>query len=120
MLSPSRISKPSAPIVVDTIGLPYAAASMILNAATLTRLKRGSPRAHSHTSRRNQNRTKKKQSRRSRPHWRPMTALAERLKLPIRYVGVGESAEDLQAFEATTTFVSALLDGFGTTPELEP
>ena len=45
-------------------------------------------------------------------------ALAERLKLPIRYIGVGESAEDLQAFEATT-FVSALLDGFATTPELE-
>ena len=46
-------------------------------------------------------------------------ALAERLKLPIRYVGVGESADDLQAF-AATTFVSALLDGFATTTGSEP
>ncbi len=38
-------------------------------------------------------------------------ALAERFKLPIRYVGVGEKAEDLQVF-AAGVFVNALLDGF--------
>jgi fused signal recognition particle receptor len=38
-------------------------------------------------------------------------ALAERFKLPIRYIGVGESAEDLQIFDAAA-FVRALLDGF--------
>ncbi len=35
-------------------------------------------------------------------------ALAERLGLPIRFIGVGEGAEDLQEFSATT-FVDALL-----------
>jgi len=38
-------------------------------------------------------------------------ALAERFGLPIRYVGVGESAEDLQDF-AATEFVGALLGDF--------
>ena len=36
-------------------------------------------------------------------------ALAERTKLPIRYIGVGESVDDLQPFEAKA-FVDALLD----------
>ena len=36
-------------------------------------------------------------------------ALAEQFKLPIRYVGVGEAAEDLQVFDATA-FVLDLLD----------
>lgn len=36
-------------------------------------------------------------------------ALAERMKLPIRYIGIGESVEDLQPFEAKA-FVDALLD----------
>jgi len=38
-------------------------------------------------------------------------ALAERFGLPIRYVGVGESAEDLQDF-AAAEFVAALLGDF--------
>ncbi|MGE0485084.1 MAG: signal recognition particle-docking protein FtsY [Gammaproteobacteria bacterium] len=41
-------------------------------------------------------------------------ALAERFGLPIRYVGVGEAAEDLQVFEAAS-FVEALLGDFGRT-----
>jgi fused signal recognition particle receptor len=35
-------------------------------------------------------------------------AIARSLKLPIRFVGVGEQADDLRVFEATT-FVDALL-----------
>jgi fused signal recognition particle receptor len=35
-------------------------------------------------------------------------ALAERMKLPIRYIGVGESAEDFANFDAGQ-FVDALL-----------
>lgn len=38
--------------------------------------------------------------------------LAEVLKLPIRYVGVGEQADDLQIFRAAD-FVTALLEDFG-------
>lgn len=38
-------------------------------------------------------------------------ALAERFGLPIRFVGVGEAAEDLQVF-AAAPFVQALLDDF--------
>ncbi len=40
-------------------------------------------------------------------------ALAERFHLPIRYVGVGEQADDLQVFEAQA-FIEALLGEFGT------
>ena len=36
-------------------------------------------------------------------------AIARRLNLPIRFIGVGESIEDLRAFDATE-FVAALLD----------
>ena len=36
-------------------------------------------------------------------------AIAERLKLPIRYIGIGESVEDLRRFEADQ-FVAALFD----------
>ena len=38
-------------------------------------------------------------------------ALAERLRLPIRYIGIGEQAEDLQVFEARE-FTRALLGDF--------
>ena len=38
-------------------------------------------------------------------------ALAERLKLPIRYVGIGEQADDLQVFDARE-FTRALLGDF--------
>ena len=38
-------------------------------------------------------------------------AIAEKLKLPLRFVGVGENAEDLQIFNAEK-FVDALLDNF--------
>lgn len=41
-------------------------------------------------------------------------ALAERFKLPIRFVGVGEAAADLQTFDAGD-FVEALLGDFGRT-----
>lgn len=37
-------------------------------------------------------------------------AIAEELGIPIRFVGVGEQAEDLRVFHADE-FVSALLDG---------
>ncbi len=46
-------------------------------------------------------------------------ALAERFGLPIRYVGVGESAEDLQDF-AATEFVGALLGDFAPGETAEP
>ncbi len=47
-------------------------------------------------------------------------ALAERFALPIRYVGVGEAAQDLQEFDAAE-FVAALLGEFaGAEPETEP
>lgn len=36
-------------------------------------------------------------------------AIAEKLKLPVRFIGVGEGIEDLRPFEAQT-FISALLD----------
>jgi fused signal recognition particle receptor len=36
-------------------------------------------------------------------------AIARRLGLPIRFIGVGESIEDLRAFDAAE-FVTALLD----------
>ena len=38
-----------------------------------------------------------------------MFAVARELGLPIRYIGVGESAEDLREFEAQE-FVAALFD----------
>jgi hypothetical protein len=38
-------------------------------------------------------------------------ALAERLRLPIRYVGIGEKADDLQVFNARE-FTRALLGDF--------
>ncbi len=38
--------------------------------------------------------------------------IAKQLALPVRFVGVGESAEDLRAFNADD-FVNALLDGLG-------
>ena len=41
-------------------------------------------------------------------------AIAEHLKLPIRYVGIGEQAEDLQVFEARE-FTRALLGDFAVT-----
>ncbi len=37
-------------------------------------------------------------------------AIARRLGLPIRWIGVGESIEDLREFDATE-FVAALLEG---------
>ena len=46
-------------------------------------------------------------------------ALAERFGLPIRYVGVGESAEDLQDF-AAAEFVGALLGDFAPGETAEP
>ncbi len=39
-----------------------------------------------------------------------LLALAEKLGVPIRYVGIGEKAEDLDAFRCAP-FVSALLGG---------
>ena len=39
-------------------------------------------------------------------------ALAERFRLPIRYIGVGEQADDLQVFDAQA-FIEALLGEFG-------
>ncbi len=39
-------------------------------------------------------------------------AIARRLGLPIRFIGVGESIEDLRPFDAAE-FVAALLDGDG-------
>ena len=41
-------------------------------------------------------------------------ALAERFGLPIRFIGVGEEARDLQPFVAED-FTRALLGDFGTT-----
>jgi fused signal recognition particle receptor len=43
-------------------------------------------------------------------------ALAERLRLPIRFIGVGEHAADLQPFSAQD-FTRALLGEFGDTPQ---
>lgn len=43
-------------------------------------------------------------------------ALAERLHIPIRFIGVGEHAADLQAFSAQD-FTRALLGEFGDTPQ---
>lgn len=40
-------------------------------------------------------------------------ALAERFRLPIRYIGVGEQADDLQVF-VPEAFIEALLGEFGT------
>ena len=37
-----------------------------------------------------------------------VVAIADRLGLPIRYIGVGESIEDLQVFDAGT-FTTALI-----------
>ncbi len=46
-------------------------------------------------------------------------ALAERLRLPIRYIGIGEQAEDLQVFDARE-FTRALLGDFaGSTVEVD-
>jgi fused signal recognition particle receptor len=39
-----------------------------------------------------------------------VVAIADKLGLPIRYVGVGESTEDLQVFDAMQ-FATALCDG---------
>lgn len=39
-------------------------------------------------------------------------AIAQRLKLPIRFIGVGESAEDFGVFDAAA-FATALVDGAG-------
>ena len=42
-------------------------------------------------------------------------AIAEQLKIPVRFVGVGEGIDDLQAFNAYE-FTSALLGGTADTP----
>jgi fused signal recognition particle receptor len=36
-------------------------------------------------------------------------SLAQQMKLPIRYIGVGETAQDLRTFDSTE-FIKALLD----------
>ena len=37
-----------------------------------------------------------------------LLAIADRLQVPVRFIGIGESAEDMQAFDADE-FVDALL-----------
>ena len=39
-----------------------------------------------------------------------LLAIANRLKVPVRFIGIGESAEDMQVFDADE-FVDALLAG---------
>ena len=46
-------------------------------------------------------------------------ALAEQFGLPIRYIGVGEAAEDLQVFDAGA-FIDALLDDFASDADDTP
>ena len=41
-------------------------------------------------------------------YYRMIFSVAEQLQLPIRYIGVGETAEDLRPFDSTE-FVDALL-----------
>ena len=46
-------------------------------------------------------------------------AIAERTGLPIRFIGVGEQVEDLEAFEARR-YVEALVTGPGGGPGWQP
>ena len=41
-----------------------------------------------------------------------MIAIAQTLKIPIRYIGIGEGAEDFGEFDAAA-FAAALVEGTG-------
>jgi fused signal recognition particle receptor len=45
-----------------------------------------------------------------------LIAIAEKLGVPVRFIGIGESADDMQAFNAKD-FVDALLSGDETGPQ---